>query len=124
MKSSAYILMAAALAAGSAFAQVSEISYDSAPNLLKMPPDTYLGAVGGVATNSKGHIYVYTRTGDAYATTGTSRTFTHGGSRLFEFDQNGRFVREIGSHSYGFLDAQAVRIDPVCASVVMIRRIV
>src|SRR6185437_904156 len=76
MKSSAYILMAAALAAGSAFAQVSEISYDSAPNLLKMPPDTYLGAVGGVATNSKGHIYVYTRTGDAYATTGTSRTFT------------------------------------------------
>ena len=28
---------------------------------------------------------------------GNSRVFTHGGSRLFEFDQNGDFVREIGA---------------------------
>ena len=71
-----------------------------------------MGEAAGVATNSKGHVFVYTRTGDAYATTGTSRTFSHGGSRLFEFDQNGRYIREIGQDSYGFLVAQAVRIDP------------
>jgi sugar lactone lactonase YvrE len=89
-----------------------EITFDSAANVLKLPEHTYLGEVPGVATNSKGHIYVYTRAGVPYATTGGSRTFTHGGSRLFEFDQTGKFVREIGQGIYGFLVAQAVRIDP------------
>src|ERR1700676_650185 len=91
---------------------VPEITFDSAPNLLKLPQRTYLGEVPGVATNSKGHIFVYTRTGVPYATMGSSRTFTHGGSRLFEFDQTGKYVREIGQGIYGFLFAQVVRIDP------------
>ena len=43
---------------------------------------------------------------------GASRIFTHGGSRLFEFDRTGKFVREIGQGVYGFLFAQAVRVDP------------
>ena len=43
---------------------------------------------------------------------GTSRTFYKAGSRLFEFDQTGKFVREIGVGVYGFNFAQAVRIDP------------
>ena len=38
--------------------------------------------------------------------------FTHGGSRLFEFDQTGKYVGEIGQHSYGFLVAESVRVDP------------
>jgi hypothetical protein len=100
------------IGAGSLFAQAPEIAFDSAPNLLKMPDRMYMGEAAGVATNSKGHIYVYTRTGDAYATTGTSRTFSHGGSRLFEFDQNGKYIGEIGQNSYGFLVAQSVRVDP------------
>jgi len=100
------------IGAGSLFAQAPEIAFDSAPNLLKMPDRMYMGEAAGVATNSKGHIYVYTRTGDAYATTGTSRTFSHGGSRLFEFDQTGKYVGEIGQNSYGFLVAQSVRVDP------------
>ena len=33
-------------------------------------------------------------------------------SRLFEFDRNGKFVREIGKGVYGFLFAQAVQVDP------------
>ena len=45
------------------------------------------------------------------ATLGASRIFTHGGSRLFEFDRNGKFVREIGGGVYGFLFAHAVRVD-------------
>src|SRR6202011_5001851 len=56
--------------------------------------------------------FVYTRTGPTNAALGASRTFYKAGSRLFEFDQNGRFVREIGQGVYGFNFAQALRIDP------------
>jgi DNA-binding beta-propeller fold protein YncE len=44
-------------------------------------------------------------------TIGTARPFAHGGSRLIEFDRNGRFVREIGKDSYGFMVAEQVRVD-------------
>src|SRR4029077_581234 len=101
------------LAAMPLFGQsVPEIAYDSAPNLLKMPDDIYLGEVLGVATNSKGHIFVYTRTGSVNATTGTNRVFVRSSSRLFEFDQNGKYLREIGQGLYGFIQAHAVRVDP------------
>ena len=40
---------------------VPEIPFESVPNLLKLPNDLYLGEVSGVAVNSKGHIFVYTR---------------------------------------------------------------
>ena len=42
---------------------VADIPFDSQPNLLSMPDEIYLGEAVGVATNSKGHIFVYTRTG-------------------------------------------------------------
>jgi len=94
----------AALVASPAFAQakakaqnVPEIPYESVPNLLKMPPGLYLGEAMGIATNSKGHIFVYTRS----ATT-----------RLFEFDEKGNYVRELGEGSYGFEFAHSVRVDP------------
>jgi hypothetical protein len=93
-------------------AQVPEIAYDSTAGLLKLPEHIHLGEAAGVATNSKGHIFVYTRTGGTDATIGGSRTFTHGGSRLFEFDPSGKFVREIGQGVYGFVFAETVRIDP------------
>jgi hypothetical protein len=89
--------------AGPGFAQskakaqnVPEIAFESVPNFLKFPPNIYLGEGIGVATNSKGHVFVYTRSGD---------------TRLFEFDQNGVFVREIGVGLYGFTFAHAVRVD-------------
>lgn len=89
-----------------------EIPYDSAANPLTMPDDIYLGEVGGVATNSRGDLYVYTRTGHPTVSLGGSRAFAHGGSRLFEFDRTGRFVREIGQGIYGFMFAAQVRVDP------------
>src|SRR5215212_3976891 len=73
---------------------------------------TLNSVIAGAATNSKGHIFVYTRTGAANAAVGSSRTFYKAGSRLFQFDQTGKFVREIGVGVYGFNFAQAVRIDP------------
>jgi len=104
-------LLAAALVAGSLFAQVPEIPFDSAPNFLKLPEHIHLGEAAGVATNSKGNLFVYTRTGTS-STAGGSRLFTHGGSRLLEFERTGKFVREIGQGVYGFLFAQSVRVDP------------
>src|SRR5262245_3928786 len=91
---------------------VAEIPFDSNPDLFKMPANTFLGEVAGVATNSKGNIFVYTRTGHPYATLGDSRTFYHAGSRLFEFTANGAFVRELGQDLYGFNAAQGMRVDP------------
>jgi DNA-binding beta-propeller fold protein YncE len=108
-------LLAATLMAGaSANAQqeAPEIRFDSAPNALQLPAGLYLGEVGGVATNSRGDIFVYTRTGHPTITIGTARPFAHGGSRLFQFDRNGKFVREIGKDSYGFMFAAQVRVDP------------
>jgi NHL repeat len=104
----------AALALGASLAaqNASEIAYDANADLLKLPDTIHMGEAAGVATNSKGHIFVYTRTGASNATLGTSRTFYKAGSRLFEFDQTGKFVREIGVGVYGFNNAQAVRIDP------------
>jgi hypothetical protein len=94
-----------------AIAQV-EIPFDSVVNFLKYPESVTIGEVAGVATNSKGDLLVYTRTGHPTISLGTSRPFAHGGSRLYQFDKTGKFVREIGQNSYAFLVAQQVRVDP------------
>src|SRR5947199_6327449 len=75
---------------------VPEIAYVSAPNLLKVPAGETLGEAVGIATNSKGHIFVYHRSAN---------------TRLWEFDKNGTFVREIGKGYYGFEFAHSVRVD-------------
>jgi DNA-binding beta-propeller fold protein YncE len=117
MRSFIEIWPAAMLLAGVTFvataqAPVPEIPFDAVVNLLKIPDNIQIGEVGGVATNSKGDIFVYTRTGHPTVTIGTARPFAHGGSRLFQFDRTGKFTREIGQDSYGFMVAQQVRIDP------------
>src|SRR5262245_29376214 len=100
MTRSIHALAAAAILAlaGSvgAQSQVPEIPFDTVADLLKTPNDIYVGEIGGVGANSKGQIFVYTRTGHPYATLGDNRTFSRGGSRLFQFDPNGKFVRELG----------------------------
>ena len=107
------IAAAAALAFGGALSaqSVPEIAFDANADVLKLPDNLHLGEVAGVATNSKGHIFVYTRTGAPNATVGTSRTFYKSGSKLFEFDQTGKYIREIGQGLYGLNFAQAARVD-------------
>ena len=90
-------LTPAQMAARAKAQNVPDIPFDSLPNFLKMPANIYLGEGIGVATNSKGHIFVYTR---SQAT------------RLFEFDAKGNYLREIGEGLYGFAFAHAVRVDP------------
>jgi len=86
-----------ALAQQKAKAQnVPEIPYTSVPNFLKLPAGEYLGESVGVATNSKGHVFVFHRSAN---------------TRLFEFDENGNFLKEIGKGYYGFEFAHSVRVD-------------
>src|SRR5712671_7171819 len=75
---------------------VPDIPSPPVPNFLKLPAGESLGEAVAVATNSKGNIFVYHR-----------RDTT----RLFEFDKNGTFLREIGKGYYGFEFAHSVRVD-------------
>ena len=76
---------------------VPNIDYTSVPNFLTAPKDETPGESVAVATNSKGHVFLYHRSAN---------------TRLWEFDQNGKFVKEIGKGYYGFAFAHSVRVDP------------
>src|SRR6185295_18049339 len=76
---------------------VPVIPHTSVPGFFKLPADLYFGEGIGIATNSKGHVFVYHRSGD---------------TRLFEFDQTGTFVKEWGVGLYGIEFAHQVRVDP------------
>ena len=99
-------VFALVLFAAPAFAQqkatiqnVPEIQYTSVPNLLKVPPGETLGEAVGIATNSKGHIFVYFRSNN---------------TRLWEFDKNGNFVKAWGSRGQGpgqFEDVHTIAAD-------------
>jgi hypothetical protein len=109
-------VVAAALFAGGASlvaqSSVPELSF-TATDVLRTPTEgPFVGEVGGVGANSRGQIFVYTRTGHPYATLGDNRTFSRGGSRLFVFDAGGKYVREWGQDVYGFNAAIGLRIDP------------
>ncbi|HEX4782162.1 MAG TPA: peptidyl-alpha-hydroxyglycine alpha-amidating lyase family protein [Usitatibacter sp.] len=82
------------------------IAFDSVPDPVRLPKDMYFGEVTGVAVNSKGHVFVFSRgntTGPAYAAAA---------AQLLEFTPDGTFVREIGKNLYAWSFAHSVRIDP------------
>ncbi len=84
---------------------VPEIAFDSVPDFLKLPPDIYLGETAGVAVNSKGHVFVFTRgnsTGPAYGASA---------AQLLEFGADGTYLREIGHNLYAWSYAHAVKVD-------------
>ena len=98
------VVVLVSLAAAQLFAQnkakaenVPTIPHTSVANFFKLPPDLYFGEGIGIATNSKGNVFVYHRSGD---------------TRLFEFDPNGNFVKEWGVGVYGIEFAHQVRVDP------------
>jgi DNA-binding beta-propeller fold protein YncE len=98
----------AALFAATVAAQQTapEIPFESVPEFFKLPPDMNFGEVSGVAVNSKGHIFVFTRSnsanGPAYAPTA---------AQLLEFGPKGEFIREIGKGLYAWAFAHSVRTD-------------
>jgi hypothetical protein len=68
-------------------------------------PGHTIGETEGVSKNSKGHLFVYSRTG----TSGTSRGGT--AAELFEFDENLKFVKLWGPGNYAASFAHVVRVD-------------
>jgi DNA-binding beta-propeller fold protein YncE len=108
MKRLAALLLAAACLAVPVMAQETGFT---ASEPLQLPRDTFFGAVAGVATNSKGHVFVYSRTGTPVTTLGGARPFVRGGSELTQFDASGKYVRAVGKNIYGALAAAAVRVD-------------
>ncbi len=106
-------LAATCLALPAAAQNAPEIAYDSVANPLSLPDDIYLGETAGVATNSqRRHFCLHADRPSDRVSRHRAPRLSHGGSRLFQFDRNGKFVREIGADSYAFLFAQQVRIDP------------
>jgi len=98
-----FVTLAAPL---SAQQNVPALQFESAADFFKLPPDLNFGEVSGVAVDSKGNVYVFSRSnsagGPAYAPTA---------AQLLQFDRNGKFVREIGKGNYGWSFAHTVRVD-------------
>src|ERR1700736_5480172 len=68
-------------------------------------PGHTIGETEGVSKNSKGHLFIYSRTG----TGGSSRGGT--AAELFEFDENLKFVKMWGPDNYAASFAHSVRVD-------------
>src|SRR5580698_9665022 len=83
-----------------------EIPFDSVPDFFKLPPGMNFGEVPGVAVNSKGHIFVFTRSNSA-----GGPAYGAAAAQLLEFGPKGEFLREIGKGLYAWSEAHSVRID-------------
>ena len=84
---------------------VPQIKFQAQTDFFKLPADLYFGEAAGVAVNSKGHVFVFSRgstTGPAYGAAA---------AQLLEFDANGNYVREIGHHLYAWSFAHSVKVD-------------
>jgi streptogramin lyase len=104
-----WLLSCSLILAHSAFAQaVPSIPFESVPNAIKLPENMYLGEASGVAVNSKGHIFVLTRSSGG----GNGPAYASAAAQLLEFDPDGNFIREIGKNLYAWSFAHAVRVDP------------
>ncbi len=101
-----WLLVLIVLLSGPAFAQqVPVMSFESIPNVLKLPANLYLGEATGVAVNSKKHIFVLSR-GNV-----SGPAFGAAAAQLLEFNPDGRFIREIGKNLYAWAFGHTVRID-------------
>src|SRR5690349_1864131 len=85
---------------------VPEIKFDSVPDYPTLPSGINFGEVSGVAVNSKGHVFVFTR-----SNTATGPAYAPAAAQLFEFGPKGEFIREIGKGLYAWSEAHTVRID-------------
>jgi hypothetical protein len=88
-------------------ASVPKIRFESVPDFLKYSPDMNLGEVLGVAINSKGTLAVLNHPGSA--TVGP--LYGNASTQIFEFDANGKFVREVGKGVYGLGYGHGIRYD-------------
>ena len=86
---------------------VPTIPFDTQTDFLKNSPDMNFGEVLGVAVNSRGHVVVLNHPGSA----SSGPLYGNASTQLLEFDQTGKFVREIGKGVYGVGYSHSVRFD-------------
>ena len=101
----AFVLLAAGPSL-SAQSPVPELQFESVPDFLKLPAGMNFGEVSGVAVNSRGHVFVFTRANSA-----NGPAYAPAAAQLLEFGPKGEFVREVGRGSYAWSFAHTVRID-------------
>ena len=108
MRRKVFLFLLSVLFAWPLFAQenVPQLAFDSVPDFFKLPPGVNFGEVPGVAVNSKGHVFVFTRSNSA-----NGPAYAPAAAQLFEFDANGQYIREIGKGLYAWSEAHTVRID-------------
>jgi hypothetical protein len=85
---------------------VPELAFDSVPDFFKLPAGANFGEVSGVAVNSKGHVFVFTRSNSAHGP-----AYAPSAALLLEFGPKGEFIREVGKDLYGWSFAHTVRVD-------------
>src|SRR5579871_5638277 len=94
-------------------AREKQIALEKATPQLKITEDVLnlvvpghtIGETEGISKNSKGHLFIYSRTGKG----GSARGGT--AAELFEFDQNLKFVKLWGPDNYAASFAHSVRVD-------------
>src|ERR1700686_1116441 len=105
----AWLIFLFAITAPLAFAQagpdVPVLPFQSVPNPLKYSADQNLGEVLSVAVNSRGHIIVLNHPGTATA----GPVYGNATTQIFDFDADGKYVREVGRGVYGLAYAPSVR---------------
>lgn len=84
---------------------VPEIPYESVPNFLKLPLGMNFGEMQTVSVNSKGHIFLLSRSNLS------GPAFGQLASQAMEFDQTGKFLREVGKGLYSASVGHGIRID-------------
>jgi sugar lactone lactonase YvrE len=84
-----------------------KIPFESVPDPLKYSAQMNLGEVLSVAVNSKGHVLVVNHPGSG--TTGP--LYGNASTQLLEFDETGKFLREVGHGVYGLGYAHSARYD-------------
>jgi len=102
MRTAILVLLAAPL-----LAQPVKIPFDSVPDYFKYPATMNLGEVLSVAVNSKGHVVIVNHPGSA----NSGPLYGEATTQLLEFEENGKFVREIGHGVYGLGYSHSARFD-------------
>jgi hypothetical protein len=85
---------------------VPEIAFDAPVDYFQYDPDKMsLGEITAVASNSKGHVFLLSRSNPSGNVYGSAAT------QVFEFNERGQFVREIGKGVWGFAFGHGIRVD-------------
>ncbi len=80
------------------------IDFQSVSSFFRLPPNIVIGEAAGVATTTN-RVYIFSRGNVSGSSTNPAA------AQLLEFDNTGRFIREIAPGAYAWAFAHAVRVD-------------